>query len=303
MEKAEKARVQVNSLLSPRQERNATAVDVLACDQSSLSHVREFASQLRQLLQPKNMHFMSSGLDVLCLNAAMMAPTDAHSQFTEDQFEVTFQTNHLAPFLIVNLVHSLMNSGGRIIFTTSGLHSYVSFNDFRGLSSHGSKRFDMIDGNPFQYKAAYSLSKLSNTTCCVALNRKLEELRGRRDVVVNCFTPGLIPSTGLFQHSSDPRCLLATIGSTLEHGGGALAWMATSDEAGQEGGLFYQTQPGTSHEPPSYGTKRFCPSQIPDDASCVSNQELLWKISAELVGIEPILKGAPGPNRGLHAVG
>ena len=180
---------------------------------------------------------MSSGLDVLCLNAAMMAPMDAQSQYTEDQFEVTFQTNHLAPFLMVNLVHSLMNPGGRIVFTTSGLHSFVSFNEFSGATSAVARRFDMIDGKKFHYKEAYSLSKLSNTTCCVALNRKLEQLRGRQDVVANCFTPGLIPSTGLFHHLSDAPCLLAKINSTLEHGGGALAWMATSDEAGREGGL------------------------------------------------------------------
>ena len=97
--------------------------------------------------------------------------------------------------------------------------------------------------------------------------------------------------------------MLAKIGSTLEHGGGALAWMATSDQAGQEGGLFYQTQPGTSHEPPSYGTKLFCPSRIPEDASCIANQEMLWNISAELVGIEPVLKGAPDPKRGFSVIG
>jgi NAD(P)-dependent dehydrogenase (short-subunit alcohol dehydrogenase family) len=290
-------------MLLPSQLQDATNIDALACDQSSLCHVREFAGQLRSLLQVKNNPSMSSGLDVLCLNAAMMAPMDSHLQMTEDEFEVTFQTNHLAPFLMVNLLHSLMNPGGRVVFTTSGLHAFVSFNDFRGMMGVAPKRFDMIDGKPFHYKAAYSLSKLSNTTCCVTLNRKLEQIRGRRDVVVNCFTPGLIPSTGLFQHSDDSPCLMNNIGSTLEHGGGALAWMATSDEAGREGGLFYQTKPGTSHEPPGYGTERFSPSPIPEDANNVSNQEKLWDISAQLVGIEPVLKGAPRGSGGYSVIG
>jgi NAD(P)-dependent dehydrogenase (short-subunit alcohol dehydrogenase family) len=303
LEKAQKARIQVDSVLLPSEVHDATQIDVLACDQSSLCRVREFAGQLRDLFQVKNNPTVPSGLDVLCLNAAMMAPMDSQSQFTDDEFEVTFETNHLAPFLIVNLVHSLLNPGGRVIFTTSGLHAFVSFNNFRGMMGVAPTRVDMIDGKPFHYKAAYSLSKLSNTTCCVALNKKLEQSRGRRDVVVNCFTPGLIPSTGLFQHSDDSPCLMTNIASTLEHGGGALAWMATSDEAGREGGLFYQTQPGTSHEPPGYGTERFCPSPIPEDAKSVSNQEKLWEISAQLVGIEPVLKGTPDISRGYSVIG
>ena len=194
-----------------------------------------------------------------------------------------------------------MNPGGRVIFTTSGLHAFVSFNGFRGVQDVR-KRVEMIDGNSFHYKSAYSLSKLANTTCCLALNRKLEQLRGKRDVVVNCFTPGLIPSTGLFRHSPESS-FVSQIGSTLEHGGGALAWMATSDEAGQQGGLFYQTQPGTSHEPPSYGTRAFSPSPTPDEAVNLSNQELLWAISAKLVDIEPILKESPDPARAFIVVG
>ena len=246
---------------------------------------------------------MSSGLDVLCLNAAMMAPMDSHLQLTEDEFEVTFQTNHLAPFPYCEWGAQSDESGRRVVFTTSGLHAFVSFNDFRGMMGVASKRFDMIDGKPFHYKDAYSLSKLSNTTCCVALIENWSSWEGRRDVVVNCFTPGLIPSTGLFQHSDDSPCLMNNIASTLEHGGGALAWMATSDEAGREGGLFYQTKPGTSHEPPGFGTERFSPSPIPEDANNVSNQEKLWEISAQLTGIKPVLRSAHDTSGGYSVIG
>lgn len=300
LDKGEEARQQVNSVLPLNQRVDATAVEILACDQASIASVREFASTLRRLLLVDS-PTMSRGLDVLCLNAAVMAPSDATSEFTEDDVELTFQTNHLAPFLIANLVHDLMNPGGRVIFTTSGLHAFVSFNGFRGV--HGvRKRVEMIDGNSFHYKSAYSLSKLANTTCCLTLNRKLEQLRGKRDVVVNCFTPGLIPSTGLFRHSPESP-FVSQIGSTLEHGGGALAWMATSDEAGRQGGLFYQTQPGTSHEPPSYGSQTFSPSPVPEDAVNISNQEILWAISARLVGIEPFLKQSPDLARSFSVVG
>jgi protochlorophyllide reductase len=287
VEKAEVVRMEVDSLLlehhQNQQEEAATAVEILACDQSSLTSVREFVTELRRLLANTG----ATGLDALCLNAAMMAPSDAPPQFTEDGIELTFQTNHLAPFLIANLIHDLINPGGRVIFTTSGLHAFVSFNGFRGIREVR-KRFETIDGNDFHFKAAYSVSKLANTTCCLTLNRKIYQLRGRRDVVVNCFTPGLIPSTGLFRHSERPS--MSKMGSTVEHGGGALAWMAMSDEAGQQGGLFYKTQSGTSHDPPSYGSKSFCSAPIPDDAADISNQELLWRISAELVGIDGVLK-------------
>jgi hypothetical protein len=57
------------------------------------------------------------------VNAAVLMPTDSEAQFTEDELETTFQTNFLAPFLITNLTTDLINAGGRVIVSSSGLYS------------------------------------------------------------------------------------------------------------------------------------------------------------------------------------
>ena len=276
----------------------------LVCDHSSLKSVHQFAADLRDTV--KSMGVDSNGtaiegghgglIDVICLNAAMITPADSKPQFTNDNLEITFQTNHLAPFLIMNLIHDLISPGGRVVITSSGLHCGPSFQDFMGIgmdpvTGKATPRFDTLDGNAFHYKKTYALSKLCNTAFCVALNRRLEAKH--RGMVANCFTPGLITTTGLFRHQNPWLMPFFTLyannimnfGSTLEWGGGALAWMAISDEAGTRGGQYWKTPPtGATHTNPTYG-ETFCASDMSTEASNEENQERLWALSAELVGI------------------
>jgi len=291
MEKAEKVKSDVQSVLDTTDEEHGGAIIPLACDHSSLQSVRQFAMTLRETINKSN----NAGLiDVICLNAAMIAPADSNPQFTSDNMEITFQTNHLAPFLIMNLIHDLLSPGGRVVVTSSGLHDGPSFHDFAGMidpeTGHVKLHFDTLNGTEFHYKRNYALSKLCNTAFCLGLNRRLREKQ--QGMVVNCFTPGLITNTGLWRHQNQwlmPFFSLfannvMSFGSTVEWGGGALAWMAVSDDAGKEGGRYYKTPTGSSHMNPTYGVT-FCPSPVSVEAASESNQEKLWEKSAELVGI------------------
>src|SRR5690606_40173125 len=87
--------------------------DVLPLDLSSLSSVRSFADNIKQRLG-------ETKIDVLILNAAIRA-TD-HDQRSEEGFQLTFATNHLAHYLLARLFLPVMATGGKIIITTSDTH-------------------------------------------------------------------------------------------------------------------------------------------------------------------------------------
>jgi NAD(P)-dependent dehydrogenase (short-subunit alcohol dehydrogenase family) len=281
--KAEMTKMEVESV-SPEGSR----IIAMSCDMTSMASVREFTKNLRQLVLPslgKSEHSLLGGIDVLCLNAAVLVSGDAEPSFTEDGLEETFQTNYLAPFLIVNLIHDLINANGRIITTTSGLHIGPRFANFQGIvdvaTGKPKKCFLMVDGSEYDYKKCYALSKLCVTAFCLALHRKLES----RKIVSNCFTPGLLPTSGLFRHQKKKIVsFFHDADETIEWGGGALAWMALADDPGRRGGQFFRAPMGSSRCGGTYG-REFCSSPVSKEACNQLNQELLWKLSAQLAGI------------------
>jgi NAD(P)-dependent dehydrogenase (short-subunit alcohol dehydrogenase family) len=266
----------------------------MVCDQTCLDSVHKFCEDLRYRLQslsfPQDSNNESrSGIDVLCLNAAILLGEDAGPNFTKDGIELTFQTNHLAPFLIANLTYDLINPGGRVVVTSSGLQAYASFENFAGVldseTGRTRKRFAMIDGSSFDHKKCYAASKLCNIAFCLELNRRLE----KRQAVAICFTPGLIPTSGLFRHQKRWKETVLKkqavgIDETEEWGGCLLAWMALSDEAGKQGGAYWRAPFGISKRGGKIPDDLYS-APINDAAKNPHNQEQLWNLSAELSGI------------------
>lgn len=276
-------------------------VIAMACDNTSLSSVREFCTALRKQLHPKTIRGGNSsgnshnqgGIDVLCLNAAVLLGEDTKAEFTEDDIEVTFQTNHLAPFLMASLLYDMINPGGRVVVTSSGLHAFCSFQEFRGCDFGGkaTRRFEMINGEEFNHKQSYATTKLCNVAFCFALNRRLRS----KNAKAVCFTPGLIPSSGLFRHQKNWMATAIAkqavgMDDTVEWGGCMLAWMILSERVVTNDPL---VENSTYWRAPLGISKRG--GKIPDDlyqtpvneaALERRNQELLWRLSSDLVGIQ-----------------
>ena len=95
----------------------------LECDHTSFTSIRRFDELLRIKLNETYTpnKWIYNGIDVLCCNAAILVPKDSVPQYTDDGYEVTFQTNYLAPFLLVQSVMDLMNPGG----TNNIYHEWV----------------------------------------------------------------------------------------------------------------------------------------------------------------------------------
>eukprot|EP00539_Tryblionella_compressa_P006523 CAMPEP_0178753022 /NCGR_PEP_ID=MMETSP0744-20121128/11386_1 /TAXON_ID=913974 /ORGANISM="Nitzschia punctata, Strain CCMP561" /LENGTH=348 /DNA_ID=CAMNT_0020406803 /DNA_START=304 /DNA_END=1347 /DNA_ORIENTATION=+ len=254
----------------------------MVCDHSSFDSVREFCQELKHQLHAESQREgQHVGIDVLCLNAAIFLGEDATAQYTNDNLELTMQTNHFAPFLIANHLFNYINPGARVVVTSSGLHSLpsTSFGNFEGIIDHETgkiqERFQMIDGSSFDHKQCYAISKLCNVAFCLALNRRLQS----RNAKAVCFTPGLIPSSGLFRHQKrwHETCLKqgAAMVETALWGGRILAWMAISDKAGMEGGCYWRAPFGISQRGGKIPDDLFS-APVNDEAKEIKNQEVLW---------------------------
>jgi NAD(P)-dependent dehydrogenase (short-subunit alcohol dehydrogenase family) len=288
-EKACYAEKQVRSIVKNGARDN---VFPMVCDHSSLKSVYSFCGELKNKLHDLATTRDKSqqiGIDVLCLNAAVLLGEDEMAKMTADDIELTFQINHLAPFLIGNILTDVINPGGRVVVTTSGLQQWAGFNNFEGLvhptTGQPLEKVITVDGSEFDSKQSYSLSKLCNVAFTLALDRRLRS----KNATAICFTPGLIPKSGLFRHRKTwaetmTRKEALGIADTKEWGGCFLAWMALSDEAGKNGGSYWRSPLGISKRGGILPDCLFC-DVVNKEASDQDNQEKLWRISAELTGM------------------
>jgi light-dependent protochlorophyllide reductase len=171
----------------------------LELDLAELQSVRHFVRQLSQLHIPP--------LKGLVCNAGVQIVSG--NTFTVDGFETTFGVNHLAHFLLVNLLLPQMAEGSRIIFVSSDTHDptkqtgmpapryesphQMAFpREIKEMEDVGSIRQSRRDANG---QRRYSTSKLCNLLCTYELARRLQ--RHQSTISVNAFNPGLMLDTQL----------------------------------------------------------------------------------------------------------
>jgi NAD(P)-dependent dehydrogenase (short-subunit alcohol dehydrogenase family) len=212
-------------------------------DLTLMSEVRRLADEVAERYQH---------IDVLANNAGALF---ASRRETSEGFERTLALNHLAPFLLTNLLRSRLR-GGRVITTSS--------------DAHKQGRLDLEDLQSTQSFAAfrvYGTSKLCNVLFTRELARRAPEL------CANCFHPGTV-RTGFGKNENS----LWKIGITLagpfmrspERGARSLVWLALSDEArGLDGEYVVDEKVATAS------------AQARDDTLARG----LWERSAELVGV------------------
>jgi NAD(P)-dependent dehydrogenase (short-subunit alcohol dehydrogenase family) len=129
------------------------AVDAFAADMSAQAEVRHLAARVLDTY-PR--------LDGLVNNVGGFW---AHRHVTADGLERTFALNHLAPFLLTNLLLERLTASApaRIVTVSSGAHARgrIDFGDLQGERDYSGQR-------------AYSQSKLANVMFSYELARRLE---------------------------------------------------------------------------------------------------------------------------------
>lgn len=272
----------------------------LVCDHSSFESVRRCSQELRVKLDetydPRKWEV--NGIDALCLNAAVLQPNDIPAQFTEDDIELTFQTNHLSPFLLINLVHEMLNPGGRVVVSSSGLHVYQKLL-LKGAvdpeTGKARKGFETADGNAYDCKKSYAFSKLCNVAMALELQERLRQL----GISVLTFSPGLITQTNLFRYHKTnntikfPRDVMLNE-KTVAWGAGALVYMATAGSVSETGGKYWH-DPDSGAGPCAVYGRDFHPSDVSDSHISEEGRKKLWSLSCQLTGVEenniPMLSG------------
>ena len=157
-------------------------VDFLLADLSSQQEVRRLADEFKSKY---------SQLHVLLNNAGAVF---MQRQLSVDGIEMTFALNHLAYFLLTDLLLDTLiaSAPARIINVSSDAHS-------------GSKiEFDNLQGERNYNSSAYGNSKLANILFTMELARRLEG----SGVTVNALHPGFV-STGF--GSNNPGLLMKII--------------------------------------------------------------------------------------------
>jgi retinol dehydrogenase-12 len=191
-------------------------------------------------------------IDVLANNAGALF---ASRKETSEGFEQTFALNHLAPFLLTNLLRDRL-VGGRVVTTSSDAHKsgLLDLDDLQAEKSYSAMR-------------VYGTSKLCNILFTRELARRAPELHA------NCFHPGVV-RTGFGKNENGIWRVLTTLGGPFfrspQRGARSLVWLATSAEAAPLTGEYVQDE------------KVLAPSaQARDDTLA----EGLWERSARLVGL------------------
>jgi NAD(P)-dependent dehydrogenase (short-subunit alcohol dehydrogenase family) len=225
---------------------DGAAVHEHVADLASRTEVRRLADELLAAY-PR--------IDVLANNAGAMF-TSRHE--TADGFEQTFALNHLAPFLLTNLLRDrLVDSHARVVTTASDAHK------------GGRVDLDDLDGRTRRYRPGrrYSMSKLCNVLFTRELQRRVPQ------VTAICFHPGVIRSGFAKNDGTLARVGATVIGpflSSPEKGGALLTWLALDPAAGGLGGQYVE-----KHKP-------VAPSRTAQDDALARG---LWERSAELTGV------------------
>jgi retinol dehydrogenase 12 len=212
-------------------------------DLSLMADVRALAAEVRERYEH---------IDVLANNAGALF---ASRKETSEGFERTFALNHLAPFLLTNLLRDRLG-GGRVLTTASDAHKagLLDLDDLQSEKSYSAMR-------------VYGTSKLCNILFTRELAKRAPELHA------NCFHPGVV-RTGFGKNENGIWKVLTTLGSPFfrspQRGAKSLVWLSLSDEAAGLTGEYVQDE------------KVLAPSAQAQDETLA---EGLWERSAQLVGL------------------
>ena len=233
------------------------AVDAFAADMTSQAEVRRLAVAVLAAY-PR--------LDVLVNNVGGFW---AHRHLTADGLERTFALNYLAPFLLTSLLLDRLTSSApaRVVTVSSGAQAMgrIAFDDLQGTRNYSGQR-------------AYSQSKLASVMFTNELARRL----AGTGVTANCLHPGVVRTNF---GSEDQARFFAVISrvtlpllKTPAQGAQTAIYLASSPDMDGITGQFFANRKLKTANKAAYDT----------DLTA-----RLWQVSADLVGMTPVIATIP----------
>ncbi|WP_328939166.1 SDR family NAD(P)-dependent oxidoreductase [Streptomyces tauricus] len=196
-------------------------VDRHIADFSRLADVRRLAADLRAA-RPR--------IDVLANNAGGIFGDRTK---TGDGFDLTFQVNHLAPFLLTHLLLDVLTTSGASVIQTSSA----------GARLFGNVALDDLEHDrDFTPQRAYGTAKLDNILFTQELHRRFHD----RGISAAAFHPGTVASnfassSGNFVQRVYGSRLTRLLMSTPQKAAGQLVWLAEGRPGTDwESGVYYE---------------------------------------------------------------
>lgn len=222
-------------------------VDMLLADLSIMAEVARFANDVRA---------KTDKIDVLINNAGF---TPSVRVETVDGLEQCFAANHMAPFLLTNLLLPLVKAAGpgaQIINTASSAHSFVKDMKWDDLQQKAS----------FSVNDAYTQSKLANILHARELARRVAP----DGIRANAVHPGFVQSN-FDSHGGLIVKLMYIVGKpwslTPKQGADTIVWLAKG---------------GAPHVSGEYFVKRKIAKTTPA-AQSEASAARLWRISEDIL--------------------
>ena len=224
------------------------SVDLLLADLSSQQAIRRLAHEFQQRY---------SRLHVLVNNVGSIFP---ERQMSVDGVEMTFAVNHLASFLLTNLLLETLKASApaRIVNVASASQSRSIHLD------------DLQSEKKYRPMRAYGQAKLATVLFTYALARRL----AGTGVTVNCLHPGAV-ATGNIDRGIPPYAKPLT---------GIIKRFLITPEQGAQTSLYLATSPEVEGVTGKYFIQCHEKSSVPISYD-PSLQQQVWEVSAELTGL------------------
>ena len=224
--------------------------DYLLADFARLDDVRTLAGRLLERY-PR--------IDVLVNNAGGIM---GRREETVDGHEKTLQVNHLAPFLLTNLLmERLLDSGASVINTSSVANSLFAHFDIDDLEAR----------RKYSPNRAYGNAKLAN----ILFTRELDARYRTQGISTAAFHPGGVATSFASESTSMMRVMYRTVLNRFlispEQGAQTLVWLATAapGQDWQPGKYYYKCKISTANK----------------DAYDAALSARLWEESSRMVGL------------------
>jgi NAD(P)-dependent dehydrogenase (short-subunit alcohol dehydrogenase family) len=219
-------------------------VGLLLSDLSSMAQVRDLADDFQRGY---------SRLDVLVNNAGIIP---LRREVSVDGYEMQWAVNHLAVFLLTNLLLPVLKESApsRVVTVSSMVHSgeEIDFGDLQSERWYSPTR-------------VYSMTKLANVLFTYELARRLEG----SGVTANCLHPGVINTSLYRSYMGIGRDSGAGDGE-LERGARTSVYLASSKDVEGVSGKYFSNQQERRSSPESYDQE---------------TARRLWQVSAEMTGV------------------
>ncbi|KAL2797391.1 short-chain dehydrogenase [Aspergillus keveii] len=261
---------------------NQNNVEYIRLDLGNLAEVRAFVKTWVE----KNY----APIEYLLLNAGLQFPGEP--EYTVDGIEKTFAINHVGHALLFSLLVPHLAHTARIVITSSGTHDPAQKTGMPDAIYNTAEELAHPSGESLKYtgRQRYPTSKLANMLWGYALEERFKKLRDTnvRNWTVVSFDPGLMPGTGLVRSGNAIerfvwftllpkilpllRLVMYPNIHTPAESGGALAWVAASDEVKGTTGVYYEGKKKIKSSKVSYETDK---------------QEDLWEWTVNNIATNP----------------